>query len=171
MPSLEKIRAIFDLIGSGQTQAFFENVDEDVDWTVKGELRYALRSSKKTFTCDFELSTCTSLPNISPFLQAHTAQSPGTTSPNRHFTMVHAPYHRHGPHRSSSSYKTSSTTGQTRQPWSSRLWMSNARTEWSLRMSMYGCVTSTTKTRSWRSMRLWIRKIKLPRMMLYARSN
>lgn len=37
MPSLEKIRAIFDLIGTGQTQAFFENVEEDVDWTVKGE--------------------------------------------------------------------------------------------------------------------------------------
>ncbi|KAJ4319009.1 hypothetical protein N0V94_004146 [Neodidymelliopsis sp. IMI 364377] len=36
MPSLEKIRAIFDLIGSGQTQAFFENIDDDVDWTVKG---------------------------------------------------------------------------------------------------------------------------------------
>ncbi|KAH6618438.1 hypothetical protein C7974DRAFT_440635 [Boeremia exigua] len=36
MPSLEKIRAIFDLISTGQTQAFFENIDENVDWTVKG---------------------------------------------------------------------------------------------------------------------------------------
>ncbi|KAL6704164.1 hypothetical protein ACN47E_008724 [Coniothyrium glycines] len=36
MPTLEKIHAIFDLIGTGQTQAFFENIDDNVDWTVKG---------------------------------------------------------------------------------------------------------------------------------------
>ncbi|KAJ4351119.1 uncharacterized protein N0V89_006458 [Didymosphaeria variabile] len=36
MPTKEEITAIFDLIGSGQKDAFFENVDDNVDWTVKG---------------------------------------------------------------------------------------------------------------------------------------
>ena len=36
MPTLEKIQEIFALIGAGQSQAFFEHVADDVDWTVKG---------------------------------------------------------------------------------------------------------------------------------------
>jgi hypothetical protein len=36
MPSLDKIHAIFELLGQGKTGAFFENIVDDVDWTVKG---------------------------------------------------------------------------------------------------------------------------------------
>ncbi|KAH7072044.1 hypothetical protein BKA63DRAFT_554909 [Paraphoma chrysanthemicola] len=36
MPSLEKIQAIFELLGQGRKDAFFENIADNVDWTVKG---------------------------------------------------------------------------------------------------------------------------------------
>ncbi|KAH7357517.1 hypothetical protein BKA66DRAFT_612629 [Pyrenochaeta sp. MPI-SDFR-AT-0127] len=36
MPSLEKIRAIFDTIGQGNMPGFFAHVDDNVEWTVKG---------------------------------------------------------------------------------------------------------------------------------------
>ncbi|KZM28341.1 uncharacterized protein EKO05_0010452 [Ascochyta rabiei] len=36
MPSLQKINAIFGLIGSGQVKEFFEHIADDVEWTVKG---------------------------------------------------------------------------------------------------------------------------------------
>ena len=60
MPSLEKIRAIFDLISTGQTQAFFENIDENVDWTVKGksEVFHYLSDERAFCICTHE---CTSL--------------------------------------------------------------------------------------------------------------
>ncbi|PHH66790.1 hypothetical protein CDD81_5922 [Ophiocordyceps australis] len=36
MPSVEQVHAIFDPLARGDVTAFFQNVDDDVDWTVKG---------------------------------------------------------------------------------------------------------------------------------------
>ncbi|KAH7134864.1 hypothetical protein B0J11DRAFT_425192 [Dendryphion nanum] len=46
MPTLEKIRAIFDLIGQGRKEEFFENVDDNVDWTVKGKTLIIIHLSR-----------------------------------------------------------------------------------------------------------------------------
>lgn len=42
MPTAAEVKSIFEALEQGDRTKFFSNVADDVDWTVKGELIYAV---------------------------------------------------------------------------------------------------------------------------------